>query len=530
MSIRNEIEDTISNDHVSLLNKLTRKPNPKKSIPEEICAQWHPTKNGKWKPSNFSSGSNYSATWYCGKNEKCGCYHIWNSLISNRPKRRCPWCCGQKRCQHMMDDIYSLQVKFPDIALQWHPTKNGDIKPNHISANAHDKYWWFCGEKEPCGCVHEYEMPVSEKIRNGCPFCRKGARQFCIHKSILTTHSKIATYWNTEKNIDECGNRMLPEQFTSGSSYMAHWKCPKMCDKGCIHSWEASISSTVRPKECDVCLFCSGQRICPHTSLSYLHPDIALQWHPNKNVDEDGNLISADQIFPQSGMYAWWICPKPCSFGCVHEYQMTVSNRTDKRQNCPYSGCCKTAPKKCCIHTSLQYINPELASEWHPTKNSITSDKILPFCNDKVWWKCKENKEHEWEARISDRNTSGCPDCSKFKSENETRLIVQEITGKLFPKKRSIFKNKRWEIDCYCHELKIGIEQQGFQHYHYFPHFHRNGIIDFEEQQKRDQSKRKECIELGITLIEVSYLYTGIAKVEYLTNIFNIINKIYSPS
>ena len=95
--------------------------------------------------------------------------------------------------------------------------------------------------------------------------------------------------------------------------------------------------------------------------------------------------------------------------------------------------------------------------------------------------------------------------------------MVEKITGKSFPKKKSIFADNRLELDCYCGELKIGVEQQGIQHYYYHPYFHRNGVIDFEKQKERDQSKRQQCSELGIKLIEVSYLLKGTEKEDYLT-------------
>jgi hypothetical protein len=198
---------------------------------------------------------------------------------------------------------------------------------------------------------------------------------------------------------------------------------------------------------------------------------------------------------------------------------MIVANRTDKNQSCPFPGCCQTAPKKCCIHTSLQFLHPEIATQWHPTKNTTTSDKVLPFSNESAWWVCNKDPSHGgWEAKISDRHETGCPKCSHYKSEIETRIIAEKITGKSFPKKRGLFSNKRFEIDCYCDELKIGIEQQGHQHYHYFPHFHRNGMRDFEQQQERDQTKRTECKQLGIRLIEVHYSLKGMEKENYIRN------------
>jgi hypothetical protein len=61
---------------------------------------------------------------------------------------------------------------------------------------------------------------------------------------------------------------------------------------------------------------------------------------------------------------------------------------------------------------NLQIINPNLAKEWHPTRNGfLTPGDVTPFSNKKVWWLC--SKDHEWEATISNRsNGRGCPYCA----------------------------------------------------------------------------------------------------------------------
>lgn len=519
-----------SSNHVSKLEKIVRKPNQNKLLPLEIISQWHPTENGKWKATDFSRGSNYYATFYCGKIESCGCHHIWISSISNRIKRGCPWCCGQIRCEHMMNDIYSLQAKFPEISKEWHPTKNNGITPNQITACSAENIWWLCPNTCPQGCVHEYQMIVSNKTlhKQGCPFsgCCSVAKKCCIHTSIKSTHPEIAKYWDDTENKDDMGNILLSENFTYGSKHEVHWICPEVCPEGCIHKWTSLINSSTRSKDKEFCPFCSGQKICEHTSLQAKYPEIAKEWHPTKNIDDSGNIIKINKIFSVTHLYAWWLCPNKCPYGCVHEYQMNVSNRTKHDQGCPFSGCCKTAPKKCCLHTSLQFLFPELSSEWHPTKNTLKPYEVLPYSNICVWWKCKKDKEeHEWESCISDRHNNGCPYCQNYKAEKETRKIAENITGKLFPKKKSIFENNRWEIDCYNKELKIGIEQQGIQHYEFKHHFHRNGIIDFEKQQKTDESKRQQCKNLGIYLIEVSYLLVGKEKEEYIKNMLEFAYK-----
>lgn len=57
--------------------------------------------------------------------------------------------------------------------------------------------------------------------------------------------------------------------------------------------------------------------------------------------------------------------------------------------------------------------NPDLAKEWHPSKNGLLiPNQVTPGSGKKVWWLCERG--HEWEARVTDRsNGTGCPYCHK---------------------------------------------------------------------------------------------------------------------
>ena len=69
-----------------------------------------------------------------------------------------------------------------------------------------------------------------------------------------------------------------------------------------------------------------------------------------------------------------------------------------------------TAVKSNCLQT----LYPKISEEWHPTKNGdLTPLEITPGSGKKVWWKCNQGDDHEWEAVISDRSSgNGCPFCS----------------------------------------------------------------------------------------------------------------------
>jgi hypothetical protein len=47
----------------------------------------------------------------------------------------------------------SLAELRPDIAAQWHPTKNGELTPADISVSASLKFWW------DSGCGHGRQDP-----------------------------------------------------------------------------------------------------------------------------------------------------------------------------------------------------------------------------------------------------------------------------------------------------------------------------------------------------------------------------------
>jgi hypothetical protein len=65
--------------------------------------------------------------------------------------------------------------------------------------------------------------------------------------------------------------------------------------------------------------------------------------------------------------------------------------------------------------------------------------------------------------------------------------------------------NQALELDCFNEELKLAIEYQGQQHYHYNKMMHQNSKHCFQNQQYRDHIKRDLCKQFGINLIEVPY-------------------------
>ena len=50
---------------------------------------------------------------------------------------------------------------------------------------------------------------------------------------------------------------------------------------------------------------------------------------------------------------------------------------------------------------SLAYRFPELAKEWHPTKNGVLTPSDITYGSKQiVWWKCKIG--HEWQTSATE--------------------------------------------------------------------------------------------------------------------------------
>jgi len=280
---------------------------------------------------------------------------------------------------YLIDTMISLLDSKPNLAKEWHPTKNGSLKPTNVRPGSNRKVWWIC----PKG--HEWRAGINNRNyhRTGCPYC--AGHKVCIDNCLYTVNPELAGEWHPTKN-----GSSTPKDVTPGSTKKAWW----VCSKG--HMWEAVVSYRNRGTGCP---YCAGHAVGSDNCLASIDPKLAKQWHPEKN----GKLVPED-VTPYSRKKVWWICKKG------HEWQAVISNRSRGR-GCPY--CAGRAVSE---DNSLHTSNPSLASEWHPDKNgSLTPRHVTPKSNRRVWWRCE--KGHEWEAYIHSRSNGygRCPYCRETK-------------------------------------------------------------------------------------------------------------------
>lgn len=125
-----------------------------------VAAQWHPEKNGGLTPDAVSPYSNRRVWW----RDELG--HAWQAAVSARTQHGsgCPYCTGKT----VLPGFNDLATLAPEVAAQWHPTLNGALTPEQVTAGSHRTAWWQC----PSGHIWKaaiYSRAGPQKC--GCPVC-----------------------------------------------------------------------------------------------------------------------------------------------------------------------------------------------------------------------------------------------------------------------------------------------------------------------------------------------------------------------
>lgn len=127
----------------------------------ELAAQWHPTLNGTLTPDSIVAGSNRIVWWQCGKG------HAWRAKVVDRTRHShgCPYCANRL----VLAGFNDLATTRPEVAAQWHPTMNGTLTPEQVTAGSSRRIWWQCPEG------HVWRTAICNRAgRNkatGCPVC-----------------------------------------------------------------------------------------------------------------------------------------------------------------------------------------------------------------------------------------------------------------------------------------------------------------------------------------------------------------------
>ena len=396
----------------------------------------------------------------------------------------------------------SLADLNPELAKEWHPTKNGTLTPSDVLPGSQVKTWWKC----PKGCDHEWNAVIADRNKGiGCAVCSnyKVVKSNCLE----TLNPELAKEWHPIKN-----GTLTPKDVHPGSAKKVWWKCPKGED----HEWRTVVHSRTNGRKCPIC---SGRKVVKSTCLETLNPQLAREWHPTKN-----GTLTPNDVGIGSGKHVWWKCAE----GDDHEWKNTVSSRVSQGLGCPVcsnqkivqsnclaalgpeaaklwhptknskltpndvgigsgrhvwwkcpkgadhewkeaigkqakyrKGCPICLGRKLVKSNSLAKLNPGLAKEWHSTKNgNITPYDVRPGSNIRVWWKCPKGDDHVWKTSVNERSQgTGCPICNPSTSAPELRIYCE--LKSIFESTQHRKKIAGYEVDIYVPKLNLGIEYDG---------------------------------------------------------------------
>jgi len=334
----------------------------------EVAATWDTPRNDGVGADHVAPRSSRRAAW------RCAAGHEWTARVLDQIQHPdCQFCAGKK-----LTAANSLAALHPELAAQWHPTGNGALTPADVRPNTANRgVGWLCPH-----CGHSWRTSPRRRAIEGrnCPECAPAFPRRASNP-ITMTDPGLAAQWHPTRN-----GAATPDHITYGSHRLVWWQCPSG------HEWE----STPNHRKGHGCPYCTGRLPTPDRNLAVLHPELAAQWHPTRNGD-----VQPDQVLPASRRKLWWRCPHD------HQWQATLQHRS-RGQGCPYCAGRLPTPDR-----NLAVLHPELAAQWHPTRNGDRQPhQVTPASSQRVWWRC-QRCGHDWQAKVNTRSFgTGCPACA----------------------------------------------------------------------------------------------------------------------
>lgn len=440
---------------------------PPISANPELLGEWHHERNVGIDPSTMYSHSKRKVWW------KCRHGHEYEASTDNRSNGKgCPYCAHRK-----IVESNSLIVAYPEVAAEWHPTRNGLLRPDQVAPKSGKRVWWLCKRG------HEWQALVSSRSNGrGCPGCLREKwaekRSRIRRRPVVLFADKrpdLVDEWNYPKNTEYD----LPS-LTIGSKRKVWW----LCKRG--HEWQASIGQRVNlGSGCPLCGNQSSRKeMRLYTELRAVLADSPVEWRARIEG------IECDIYLPRQGLGiefdgSYWhrnkgeidlrksielekrgisvVRVRDESLGVIDANTVLIREDQDDDYSVVKMVLARilslrkfTEPVVDRIRTymatgrlvaddaykelvaslpgplpgrSLADLNPNISAEWHYERNyPLRPESFHPKSGTKVWWVCF--KGHEWETSIALRvsQDQGCPFCSGVRASEDYSLRVSEPT------------------------------------------------------------------------------------------------------
>ncbi|ULP49235.1 zinc-ribbon domain-containing protein [Mycolicibacter virginiensis] len=357
-------------------------PKPEGSLAEKfpaLAAEWHSIRNAPLTPDQVAAKSRRKAWWQCST-----CDKQWEAAIYSRATGHgCRSCADRQRAVDFgaAEPGHSLAELDPEIAAQWHPSRNGALTASDVTANSGQTVWWLCDRR------HEWQAMINNRRKaRGCPKCTlwgTSVEEIRMRHELLAAGvpidpnheviheasgrvlqcDMVCSTWNVVIEFD--GNRFhkLPDSFEKDGRKTRlleeqGWTVIRVREDlpaigqhdvvVALNSSEVTRAKAVLTKlrsldfnvaeydsylttdgpwgSSDASAYIKRRRI--DKSLATLRPDLAAQWDSEKN-----GVLTPEDVTAGSGARPWWICPD-----CGHSWASYVYSRAGGGHGCPNCG------------------------------------------------------------------------------------------------------------------------------------------------------------------------------------------------
>lgn len=451
---RNSAENTIMRGCPYCSNKKVCNDNNFGHLHPELSKEWHPENQSK--PNEVLASSNKKVLWRCVDG------HTWRVSPLNRIRQvyGCPQC-----SQGLRGDRYrkaterlNLETANPTVCREWNYNKN-EKPPSYYMPASNDVVWWICVKG------HEWQSRIYSRtnpddgIGPRCPHC--SGRKASAEHNLAVKHPGVATEWNYSKN------KLSPRQVTPASNKKVWW----LCERG--HEWKTDVATrTLQGTGCPSCSNQSSKNeiriftelhailgtVQSRHKIDGLELDVYLPnlsiaieydgayWHENKEAKDREKqakieatgirllrvreaplpaLSDTDMVLPNASLLIKEQLNELVSqLGLEGEEVARYISNPDFINEAMYREFLDYFPSPF-PERSLASLNPIIAAEWHPTKNSpLTPSNFTPGAGHSAWWLCENG--HEWKAVIGSRNSGNhrCSYCVGKKATPETCMAA----------------------------------------------------------------------------------------------------------
>lgn len=450
--------------------KLVKGINDLATVYPSVAAEWHPTQNGVLTPHDITAGSGRNVWWLC----KNG--HAYQMVINQRTKRgyTCPYCSGHKPIKGIND----LNTMYPEIAKEWHPTKNGVLTPHDVTGGSSKKVWWLC----PKG--HSYQQTVTKRTKRkyNCPYC-SGHKVLKGFNDLETVNPHLAKEWHPIKN----GN-LTPSDVTAGSGKRVWWLCPigheyqaVIRDRNSSNTQCPICSKSIQTSFPEQAIYFYVQKLYPDSingykdifshsmELDIFIPSIRVgiefdgaNWHhSSKQLKREQkkysicqqNKITLIRVKEHTGEQwlgvadAIYYIPKFRTYTELNLVIKAILDSIDKNTNMwtrknPYHlhsvvdvdlmrDRAAILSYLSTVKDSLADIRPDVAEKWDYNENgNLLPTMFTVSSNQIVAWKCPKCG-HKWNSSINSMTRSGrhgCAICSKTeRGITFTKSVVEKV-------------------------------------------------------------------------------------------------------